>query len=338
MSHSEEEAQALPLMPADVPRLIEARENNPELVLDYIPGAVDPSRLAGPSYTVFSAGEKKQCRSYIKCLNDVQFTYPQPADPDAKHGTSAYAWFADRGDWSYAPERQQRNALVPCSMPEWLRQLGQQLHVASEMTRLVGTGWNCCLISYGTSSVWSCGEDPWHLMSGFVTEFFVGESVRITVRHENGSYFMLDPLPGSLISWRGPGSTLEARSDQPFFRLSFRVLVPLKEHAQWDAKMPHRMPEALAMEQRIVPLHLTLDQRERLMQGQRPHPLVIMNAPPAKAKHPVGTPVEYKRAPAAAKREKPASILAEEAAEKASEQKKAKTKKKAPPPVPRPPK
>jgi|WetSurMetagenome_2_1015567.scaffolds.fasta_scaffold01568_11 hypothetical protein len=341
--------------PATEPFAVEPEEweRFPGLTFDYMVNGVDASHVDGPSYTVFSEGERHERKTYMKRLYDLQFIYPEPRPPGDPHGTCAHAWFADRGQWLYALESTQRNAFVPHSMPEWLRMLSHRLYTANKRTRQTDDFWNCCLISYGTSSSWTFGEDPWHNAHNYVTEFFVADSddLAVTVtRDEDGASFTFRPVKGSICVWRGLGYTMSARATVPFFRLSFRIIHPLFEHAQMDKKYPHRLAEALAAERRLVPNHMTLAHREAMIHdAQVTHAMTSAQPPPPPSSQPkkvsqpakvlisskaAAAPVKKKTAPSPAvvqvKREKPACIVVEEEVEAVLAAKKKKLKK-APP-------
>jgi hypothetical protein len=273
---------ALPLLPSHAPFLIEERVNFPGLTLDYVLGALDPTHMEGHPYIVKTGAsgaagqgedEEERHSTFATLLGDVTFTYPQPEDVRSRHGTSAYAWFADRGEWLYALEGTQRNAFVPAAFPSWLRMLANRVHAASTLTRLTGHGWNCCLVSYGVRSTWTYGEDPWHDPSAYVADVFIGDGVRLTVRNAKGKGLRLNPQKGGILTWRGDGDdwSMVAHSEtlQPMFRLSFRTIDPCRENRQKALKYPHRLRDALRAEQRLVPCHLNTGERDRVIQGHR---------------------------------------------------------------------
>jgi len=160
----------LPLFPSEGPFKIKERVKFPGLYFAYIVGVLQPERVDGPPYKDTSGEKERMVQTYGSRLRDTQFIYPEPEDLGAKHGKCACAWFADRGEWMYALEQTQRNAYLPQAFPTWLRTLSRQLQTASKKTRFVGNGFNCCLISYGISSSWTYGEDPWHRLNGQSTE------------------------------------------------------------------------------------------------------------------------------------------------------------------------
>lgn len=288
-------------LPSNKARVIEERENFPGLVLYYVLGALDPKCLAG---SLFTEGEHVR-RTYESMLSALQYVYPQPADPQAKHGTCAHAWFADRGDWLYILEETQRNALVPAAFPEWLRALGSKAQAGCKKTKglakawnadLLSHGWNCCLVSYGTSSAWTFGEDPWHPEDGCVCDVFIGQDISLVVCNPDGVGISVQPLLGSIFTWRGKDWTMGAKAKEPFYRLSFRFLHPNRDGMQKDAKYPHRLRDALHLEKRIVPLHLSIEEREDILQNRRPPAKEVTAAPRPVAKEVAAEPSAPKKA------------------------------------------
>ncbi len=128
--------------PGERPVCIEERVKFPGLYLDYVVGVVRPEDAA----------------TYLLLAGDLQYVHQSPAP--SSRTDAAYAWFAYRGDWLYCLDKAQRNAFVPTAFPEWLSLLANRMH--NPASRLSGNGWNCCLIAYGSRTVWACGEDPWH--------------------------------------------------------------------------------------------------------------------------------------------------------------------------------
>jgi hypothetical protein len=302
--------------------------------MDYVLGVINPNHLEGAPYPVTVAGVEEKRRTYISYLNDMTYVYAQPLDPGARHGTCAHAWYADRGEWMYALEHDQVNAMIPASFPTWMRTLGHTVSVASGQTRLAGNGPNCCLVSHGSSSAWTFGEDPWHAPHVSVSELFVRPGVTVTVRNKAGVGIVFDPLPGSIVTWRGTDWTVTAKSTAPFYRMSFRVIDPNRELVQRDRKFPHRLAHALRDEQRIVPLHLDLAGYEDISQGRRPGPSkpVIVHAAVANKKS-QSTGQKKKAAPTVAKESTPLEAAGRDSNRKldASEPVPKKSKK-APPP------
>jgi hypothetical protein len=308
-------------LPPNKTRIIEYREKFPGLVLNYVVGALDPKCLAG---SLYKEGEHVR-RTYEALLAGVQFVYPQPEDPTAKHGTCAHAWFADRGDWLYTLEETQRNSLVPAAFPEWLRSLGRQVHAGSKKTMsaanawgadLISHGWNCCLVSYGTSSAWTFGEDPWHPEGACVSDLFISgggggggaQDISLVLCNPDGVGVSVQPLLGSILTWRGKGWTMGAKSKEPFYRLSFRFIHPNLDGMQKDAKYPHRLRDALRQEKRIIPLHLNIEEHDDVLQGRRPHsPVTVLKPKVAqvKAKEPEPEPEAVPSAAKKAKRAPP---------------------------------
>jgi len=294
----------VPVLPSGSPFTIEERVNFPGLFFDYVAGALDPKHVDGPSFT---AGEdERPCKTYATLLQDVQFIYPEPVDPKGTHGTCAHAWFANRGEWIYALEPTQRNAFIPASFPEWLCLLSQRISAASTATRLVGNGWNCCLISFGTRSSWTFDEDPWHPSDLCVADLFVGQDVHITMSSRGGAgTFALDPASGAVMAWKGKDwiMTAEALPDKPFYHLSFRVIDPNRLDAQLRIKYAHRRADALHAEVRIVPAHLP-DMGKvsvtdmRMVQATSTLPVAIPEVPEVKPKPPASAAKKKKKTPA----------------------------------------
>jgi hypothetical protein len=232
-------SNAPPLLPPDKAFCIEQRVKLPGLIFDY-----------GLDVLTF-----EQAAVYASCAQDLQYVYPNP--PCSGRGDCAYIWFADNGEWIYAIDKQQRNAFVPHAWPEWLRLLSQRLHASSKLSK-GGTGWNCCLIAHGTESHWTHGEDPWHRDEFVMGEIFVGGPVKLVVSHaEHPGAFALEPAAGSFMVSSGTGWSIAATSDAPTYRLSFRLIDPLRVmQRQHMAKYKHRRAQELATEVRIVPRHV----------------------------------------------------------------------------------
>jgi hypothetical protein len=249
-------------LPSDKPLRIEQRANFPGLSLDYGLG-------------LFA---EQQTEVFSMCAQDMQFTYPNPLSKAAERGDCAYSWYADRGDWIYAIDKSQRNAFVPQAWPEWLRGLSHKVNAASPLTTL-GTGWNCCLISWGTSCIWTHGEDPWHRDDSFVGDVVLAPaSSTVTVTYSRGeskdgppASFSINPRVGSYMVSSGMDWKIAAESRTPFYYVSFRLIDPLRViYKQHMAKVKHRLPQYLATERRIVPRHVEEAQRN----GQDPDDLL----------------------------------------------------------------
>ncbi len=209
----------------------------PELLLDYQPtGAIT---------------SPKQAMNVHTRLSEFQYVYPEPAQPDSD---CAHAWFADRG-WTYATHKKQGNTFAALSMPEWLRDMAHAIRVLSPVARTT-TGWNSCLVSYGTHSRWTHGEDPWneeHSLSGEIYLSADGHSrVQLQISKDDVS-FSLTPRPGSFFVWRGLGWTVQVHSEMPFYRIAFRLISPMYETRQHKAKYHNRFAAAMAKERRVIP-------------------------------------------------------------------------------------